>query len=51
MDVLEMTIKEVIEECEKHYCCGDCPISKFCNKNFDFLEKPHKWRPEGDIKC
>jgi hypothetical protein len=41
--VENMTIKEIVAECESHYCCGDCKIKPLCQAYF-IGEKPHKWR-------
>jgi hypothetical protein len=43
MQVENMTIKEIVAECELHYCCGDCKIKPLCQAYF-IGEKPHKWR-------
>jgi len=41
--VENMTIKEIVVECESHYCCGDCKIKPLCQMYF-IGDKPHKWR-------
>ena len=46
--VENMTIKEIVAECESHYCCGDCvpSLKRLCHKYFidGSFENPYKWR-------
>ena len=40
----DMTIKEIIAECNSHYNCGDCKIIDFCHFSFEPFNLPHKWK-------
>jgi hypothetical protein len=46
MNAETMTIQEIIDECEQTHCCGDCQIKEFCQRNFHWMMRPHKWALE-----